>query len=75
MYTPSSGLPYQLIVTEIVTEFRQVPWPTQHAIQRVPGIKRPGREADNLSPSNAEVNNVWSYTSTAPIRVHGEELS
>jgi hypothetical protein len=28
--------------------------------------QRPVREADNLPPSNAEVKNVWSYTSTHP---------
>jgi hypothetical protein len=29
-----------------------------------PGGKRQGREADHSPPSSAEVNNVWSYTST-----------
>jgi hypothetical protein len=28
------------------------------------GIKRPGREAYHSSPSSAEVNNTWRYTST-----------
>jgi hypothetical protein len=28
------------------------------------GVKQPGREADHKHPSNAEVKNVWSYTST-----------
>jgi hypothetical protein len=28
------------------------------------GIKRPGREADYLPPSSAEVKSAWSYTST-----------
>jgi hypothetical protein len=27
-------------------------------------VKQPGREADHLPPSSAEVKNVWSYTST-----------
>jgi len=27
-------------------------------------VKRPGREADHSPPSNAEVKNAWSYTST-----------
>jgi hypothetical protein len=31
-----------------------------------PGVKRPGREADQSSPSNAEVKNALSYTSTPP---------
>jgi hypothetical protein len=29
-----------------------------------PGIKQPGREADDSSKSSAEVKNTWSYTST-----------
>jgi len=29
-----------------------------------PGAKRPGREADHSSPSNAEVKNEWSHAST-----------
>jgi hypothetical protein len=38
-------------------------------MQRVPGdlslgVKRPGREADHLPPSVAEVKNAWRYTST-----------
>jgi len=42
--------------------------PTQPPIQWVTealflGLRRPGREADRLSPSNVEVKNVWSYTS------------
>jgi hypothetical protein len=39
------------------------------------GIKRPGREAHNSSPSSTEVKNAWSYTSTPPIRRHGVVLS
>jgi hypothetical protein len=30
----------------------------------VPGIKRQEREADHSPPSNTEVKNAWSYTST-----------
>jgi hypothetical protein len=30
------------------------------------GIKPPGREVDHSFPSNAEVKNIWSYTSTPP---------
>jgi hypothetical protein len=48
---------------------RTVLGPTQPPIQWVPGalslgVKRPGREADDSPPSNAEVKNAWSYTST-----------
>jgi len=44
--------------------------PAQPPIQWVPGalslgVKRPGRGADHLLPSSAEVNE-WSYTSTPP---------
>jgi len=39
------------------------------------GVKRPGREADHLFPSSAEVKNTWRYTSTPPIRLHGVVLS
>jgi hypothetical protein len=53
--------------------------PTQPPIQWVPGalsvgVKRPGRVADNSSPSSAEVNE-WSYTSTPPMRFNGVVLS
>ena len=44
--------------------------PTQRFIQRVlwalsPGLKRPGREAHS-SPSDAEIKEGWSYTSSLP---------
>jgi hypothetical protein len=29
-----------------------------------PGVKRPGHEADNTSPTSAEVKKMWIYTST-----------
>jgi hypothetical protein len=50
--------------------------PTQPPIQWVPGVlslgvKRSGHEADHSPPSNAEVKNAWSYTSTPPIRLNG----
>jgi hypothetical protein len=47
----------------IVTASRPALEPTQPLIQWVPGIKRPGCEADNSPPSSAEVKNAWSYTS------------
>jgi len=54
--------------------------PIQSPIQWVPaelslGVKRPGFEADHSPPYSAEVKNAWSYTSTAPIRLHGVVLS
>jgi hypothetical protein len=39
------------------------------------GVSGPGHEADHPSPTSAEVKNVWSYNSTAPIRLHGVMLS
>jgi hypothetical protein len=39
------------------------------------GVKSPGREADHLHPSSAEVKNAWSYTSTPPVRLHEVVLS
>jgi hypothetical protein len=35
-----------------------------------PGLKWLGPEADYSPPHSAEVKNVWSYISTAPIRFH-----
>jgi hypothetical protein len=57
------------------TAFRAALGPTQPPIQCEPGvlslgIKWPGREADHLSLSSAEVKNKWSYTSAPPIRLH-----
>jgi len=40
-----------------------------------PGLKQLEREADNSPPFSAEVKNVWSYTSTPPIRLYGMVLS
>jgi hypothetical protein len=34
-----------------------------------------GGEAERSHPSGTEVKNVWSYTSTPPIRLHGVVLS
>jgi len=36
-----------------------------------PGVKQLGHEAGHLLPSSAEVKNVWSYTSTLPVCLHG----
>jgi hypothetical protein len=54
--------------------------PTQPPIQWISGalsleVKRPGREADHSPPSSADITNVWSYTSTHPVRLHGAVLS
>jgi len=45
--------------------------PTQPPIQWIPaalslGLRLPGLETDNSSPSSAEVTNAWNYTSTSP---------
>jgi hypothetical protein len=52
----------------------------QFPTQSVPGalflgVKRPVLVADHSPPSIAEAKNVWSYTSTPPIRLHGMVLS
>ena len=36
-------------------------------------VNRPGRGADHSPPCRAEVKNVWSYTSTPSICLHGVE--
>jgi hypothetical protein len=53
----------------LTTAFRPTLDPTSPPVQWVSEalsleIKRPGREADHSSPSNAEVKNSWSYIST-----------
>jgi hypothetical protein len=40
-----------------------------------PGVKRPGCEAYHSPPSSAEVKNVWIYTFTPLISLHGVLLS
>jgi len=39
-------------------EFRKSLWSTHPPIQWVPGVKRPGREADHSPPSSAKVKNA-----------------
>jgi hypothetical protein len=39
---------------------------TQPPIQWVPGVKRPGCEADRSPPTSVEVKKMWIYTSTPP---------
>jgi len=53
---------------------------TQPPIQWAPGalpleVKPPERKGDHSPPSIAEVKNVWSYTRTPPISLHGVVLS
>jgi len=40
-----------------------------------PGVKWPQHESDHLPASSAEAKNVWSYTSTPMICLHGMVLS
>jgi hypothetical protein len=44
---------------------RPAPGSTQ-PIQWVPGVKRPGREADHSPPTSAEVKKMWIYKPTPP---------
>jgi len=39
---------------------------TQLSIQRTPGIKRPGREAEHTSLQGAKEKKDWSYASASP---------
>jgi len=59
---------------------RVAPGPTHPPIQWVAGalplgVKRPEREADHSTPSSADVENAWNYTSTPPVGLHGVVLS
>jgi hypothetical protein len=65
--------------TNEVTSFRPVLGANWSPIQYVQGalspeVKRPRREAGHSPPPNAELKNVWHYTST-PIRLHGVVFS
>jgi hypothetical protein len=49
---------------------------TQPPIQWVPGVKRPGREADHSPPATAEVKKMWIYVYIhSSIRLHGVVLN
>jgi hypothetical protein len=48
----------------VSTAFRSVLGPTQFPIERVSGVMRPGRVADQSSPTSTKVKNTWMYTST-----------
>ena len=37
----------------------------------LPGVKRPGREAEHSSPSSAEITRVSGTMSVVPIHLHG----
>jgi hypothetical protein len=62
------------------TASRMALGPTQPPIQWVPGalslgLKRPGREADHLPPSSAEVKECVELYLHSPIRLHGVALN
>jgi hypothetical protein len=51
------------------TSCRLALWPNYYPIQwepgpLSPGVKQPGREADNSPPTSVDVKNIWIYTST-----------
>jgi hypothetical protein len=59
---------------------RLVLGPIQPPIQWVPGapslgVKQQGCEAGHSPPFSAGVKNVWSYTLTTPIHLHGMVLN
>jgi hypothetical protein len=62
------------------TASRQALGPTQPSTQWIPGalslgVKRPGREADHLPPSSAEVKECVDLYLHSPIRLHGVMFS
>jgi hypothetical protein len=64
----------------LATVSRLAVGPTQPPIQWVPevlspGVKWLGHVADHSLPSSAKVQGAWSYTSTAPICLHGVVLN
>jgi len=48
--------------------------PTKLPTQLEPGVKRPERESDHSFLYSADVKNLWSYTCTPPVRLHGVVL-
>jgi len=63
----------------LATASRLAVVPTQAPIQWVTGalvlgVNQAGHKADHLSPSS-EIKNVWSYTSTPPMPLHGMVFS
>jgi hypothetical protein len=62
-----------LFTTASIPTLRPIQPPDQRVLS--PGVRRPGREAEHLPPSSAEVNGVWSYTSTPPTRLYGVVLN
>jgi len=48
------------------TTYRSALGLTLPPTQWVPGVKRPGREADHSLPSSAEVRKTWSYILQIP---------
>jgi hypothetical protein len=46
----------QIVATENIRNLYSQP-----PIQWVPGLKRPGREADHSSPTSAKVKKMWIY--------------
>jgi hypothetical protein len=65
------GFSKKLFSIEIFSEM----CPTELPIQWIPGLKRPGSEADHSPSSSAEVKNASSYTPTSPIRLYDVVLS
>jgi len=72
-------IPVGLGIFLFSTPSRPALGPTKSAIQWVPGalslgVKRPGREADQSSPSSAEVKECVELYFHTPIRLHGVVL-
>jgi hypothetical protein len=54
------------VIDIFATASRPALGPTQPPVQWLPGIKWPGREADQLPPSSSNVKYAWNYTFTYP---------
>jgi hypothetical protein len=58
------------IIFCVTAVYRLAVGPIRPSLPWVPGVLPEhgdwGREADNSSPSNAEIKNAWNYTSTLP---------
>jgi hypothetical protein len=60
---------YRLMKLDRISDYRNkwgAPEPTQPPIQLVPMVKRPGLEAEQLSPTSAEVKKTGIYISIPP---------
>jgi hypothetical protein len=58
------------VIHAVMTDCEAHPAYFQWVTASFPGVKRPGREANQSPPSIAEVKNEWGCTSSSPIHLH-----